>query len=258
MPTGSEVWRLCGWGFGTRYIWDYLLKYLKLVNLESIWVYNKKCGSFPLFWVVLNNYWVLEQKWELYLLDLISPLCPPRSGVPILGGLLEIFVLPSLPFSHRSDSLVQFSHSVMFNSLRPHGLQYARPPCPSPTPGACSNSCPSSRWCHPTISSPVVLFSSCLQSFPESVSFPMSQFFTSGGPPLYLEGDSWIIRKAEHWRIDVFKLWCWRRLLRVPWNARRSNHSILKEINTGRTDCWCWSSNTLVTWCEELTHWKRP
>ena len=86
----------------------------------------------------------------------------------------------------------------------------------------------------------------------------MSQFFTSGGPPLYLEGDSWIIRKAEHWRIDIFKLWCWRRLLRVPWNARRSNHSILKEINIGRTDCWCWSSNTLVTWCEELTHLKRP
>ena len=56
-----------------------------------------------------------------------------------------------------------------------------RPPCPSPTPGACSNSCPSSRWCHPTISSSVVPFSSCLQSFPASWSFPMSQFFASGG-----------------------------------------------------------------------------
>ena len=68
----------------------------------------------------------------------------------------------------------------MSDSLRPHGLQHARLPCPSPTPGACSSSCPSSQWCHPTVSSSVVLFSSCLQSFPASGSFPMSQFFTLG------------------------------------------------------------------------------
>ena len=65
-------------------------------------------------------------------------------------------------------------------TLWPHGLQHASLPCPSPTPGACSNSCPLSWWCHPTISSSVVPFSSCLQSFPASGSFPMSQFFTSG------------------------------------------------------------------------------
>ena len=76
---------------------------------------------------------------------------------------------------------VQFSHSVMSDSLQPHGLQHARPPCPLPTPGIYSNSCPSSRWCHPTISSSVVLFSSCPQSVPASGSFPMSQFFPSGG-----------------------------------------------------------------------------
>ena len=76
---------------------------------------------------------------------------------------------------------VQFSHSVVSNSLWPHGLQHTRPPCPSPTPGACSNSCPFSRWCHPTISSSVVPFSFCFQSFPASGSFPMSQFFASGG-----------------------------------------------------------------------------
>ena len=76
---------------------------------------------------------------------------------------------------------VQFSCSVMFDSLQPHGLQHARPPCPSPTPRACSNSSLSSQWCHPTISSSVIPFSSCLQSFPVSGSFPMSQFFTSGG-----------------------------------------------------------------------------
>ena len=76
---------------------------------------------------------------------------------------------------------VQSSRSVVFNSLRPHGLQHARPPCPSPTPRACSNSCPSSRWCHPTISSSGILFSSCLQFFPAPESFPMSQSFASGG-----------------------------------------------------------------------------
>ena len=69
----------------------------------------------------------------------------------------------------------------MSNSLWPHGLQHARLPCPSPTPEACSNSCSSSQWCHPTISSSVVPFSSCPQSFPASGSFPMSQFFASGG-----------------------------------------------------------------------------
>ena len=76
---------------------------------------------------------------------------------------------------------VQFSHSVVSNSLRPHGLQHARLPCPSPTPGACSISCPSSRWCHPTISSSVITFSSCLQSFPASRCFLRSQFFASDG-----------------------------------------------------------------------------
>ena len=76
---------------------------------------------------------------------------------------------------------VQFSCSVVSNSLWPHGLQHARPPCPSPTPGTCSNSRPSSWWCHATISSSVIPFYSHLQSFPASGSFPMSQFFKSGG-----------------------------------------------------------------------------
>ena len=76
---------------------------------------------------------------------------------------------------------VQFSCSVMSDSLRLHGLQHARPTCPSPTPGVYPNSCPLSWWCHPTISSSVVPFSSCLQSFLASESFPMSQLFALGG-----------------------------------------------------------------------------
>ena len=78
-------------------------------------------------------------------------------------------------------SSVQFSRSVVSVSLWLHELQHARPPCPSPAPGACSNSCPSSQWCHPAISSSTVPFSSCLQYFPASGSFPMSQFFASEG-----------------------------------------------------------------------------
>ena len=80
-----------------------------------------------------------------------------------------------------NQSVSQFSHSLMSDSLRPHGLQHSRPPCPSPTPGVYSNSCPLSWWCHPTISFSVIPFSSCLQSFPASGSFPMSWFLTSGG-----------------------------------------------------------------------------
>ena len=88
---------------------------------------------------------------------------------------------------------LQFSHSVMSNSLRPHGLQYTRLPWPSPTPGACSNSCSSRCWCHPTISSPVVSFSSHLQSFPASGSFPMSRFFTSGGQSIGISASTSVL-----------------------------------------------------------------
>ena len=78
--------------------------------------------------------------------------------------------------------------------------------------------------------------------------------------PVVMYGcESWTIKKAECWRIDAFELLCWRRLLRVPWTARRSNQSILKEINIHwKFWCWSWGSNTLATWCKELTHWKRP
>ena len=81
--------------------------------------------------------------------------------------------------------------------------------------------------------------------------------------PVVMYGcEGWTIKKVERWRIDAFELWCWRTLLRVPWTARRSNQSILKEISpeflNWKDWCWSWNSNTLATWCEELTHWKRP
>ena len=110
-----------------------------------------------------------------YLLNLNKPNASrPVSFVQLLDTLEGV--------SHFFLDLSQFSLSVVSNSLQPHGLQHTWLPCPSPTPEACSSSCLSSRWCHPTISSSVVPFSSQLQSFPASGSFLMSQFFASGGP----------------------------------------------------------------------------
>ena len=95
---------------------------------------------------------------------------------------------------------VQSSRSVVSDSLLPCGLQHSRPPCPPPTPGACLNSCPSSRWCHPTISSSAVLFSSCLQSFPASGSFPVSQFFTSGGQSIGVSASASVLSmNIQNW-----------------------------------------------------------
>ena len=118
-------------------------------------------------------------------------------------------------------SSVQFSQSVVSDSLRPHESQHARPPCPSPTPGVHSDSCPSSRWCHPAISYSVVPFSSCPQSLPASGSFPMSQLFSWGGQSTgvsvlasflpkntqdwSLEWTGWISLQSKIWWVIGFK-----------------------------------------------------
>ena len=94
---------------------------------------------------------------------------------------------------HFSRCSVQFSRSVVSNSLPPHGLQYTRLPCPSPIPWPYSNSCPLSWWCHPTISSSVIPFSSYLQSFSASRSFQMSQFFASGGQSIGVSASASIL-----------------------------------------------------------------
>ena len=94
---------------------------------------------------------------------------------------LAITILFFVSMNLTTFSSVQFNRLVVSDSFQPHGLQHPRPPCPSPTPGVHSNSCPLSRGCHPTISSFVMPFSSCLQCFPASGSFPVSQLFSSGG-----------------------------------------------------------------------------
>ena len=97
-------------------------------------------------------------------------------------------------------SSVQFSHSVVSNSLRPHESQHARPPCPSPAPGVHSDSRPSSPWCHPAISSSVVPFSSCPQSLPVLGSFPMSQLFAGGGQSTGASAiASFLPKKSQGW-----------------------------------------------------------
>ena len=98
--------------------------------------------------------------------------------------LIHYIIFPNLSvfnYLHKFSSVQFSSVTQLCPTLQPCGLQHARPPCPLPTPGVYSSSCPLSQWCHPTISSSVVPFSSCLQSFPTSESFQMSQFFTSGG-----------------------------------------------------------------------------
>ena len=103
--------------------------------------------------------------------------------------------ISSLPFS-----TVQYSRSVVFNSLWPHELQHARPPSPSPTPGVHSNSCPSSQWCHPVISPSVTPFSSCPQSVPASESFPMSQLFAWGGQSTGVSALASVLpKKSQSW-----------------------------------------------------------
>ena len=99
-----------------------------------------------------------------------------------------------------SQHSVQFSRSVVFDSLWPHESQHAKSPCPSQTPGVYSNSCPSSQWCHPAISSSVIPFSSCPQSLPASGSFPMSQLFTWGGQSIGVSASTSVLpMKTQDW-----------------------------------------------------------
>ena len=137
----------------------------------------------------------LFRKASLFLEQIISRLC--SLWARIFGSFQYILlllnfqiieaaqILSQFPPAHlapmKGKYQYQFRHSVMSDSLQPHELKLTRPPCPSPTPRVYPNSCPLSRWCHLTISSSVVCFSSCLQSFPTSGSFQMSQLFASGG-----------------------------------------------------------------------------
>ena len=122
----------------------------------------------------------------------------------------------------------------MSDCLQPHGLQHARLPYPSPTPRPCSNSCPSSQWCHPTISSSVVPFSSHLQSFPASGSFQMSQFFTSGGQSTGVSASASVLPMNEYsglisFRMDWLDLFAIQGTLKILLQHHSSKPSVLQH-----------------------------
>ena len=143
----------------------------------------------------------------------------------VLHPKIVAFKVPIIP-----ESAVQFSLTIVSDYLPPHEPQHARPLCPSPTLGVHLNPCPLSRWCHPTISSSVVPFSSCLQSFPVSRSFQMSQFFTSGGPE-YWSFSFNISPSNEHSELISFRM-DWLDLLAVQGtlNSLLQYHSTKKSI----------------------------
>ena len=119
--------------------------------------------------------------------NLLNPGIEPRSTA------LQVDSWPSEPSMKLLTLVRQFSHSIMSDSLWPHGLQHTRLLYPSSTPGACSNLCPLSQWCHPTISSSAAPFSFCPQSLPASEPFPMSQFFTSCGQSIGLSSSASVL-----------------------------------------------------------------
>ena len=138
---------------------------------------------------------------------------------------------------------------VISNSLWPHGLQHSRPPCPSPTPGVHSNSCSLSQWCHPTITSSVVPFFSCLQSFPASGSFPMSQFFASGDQSIRVSASASVLpMNIEGW--FPLGLTGLISLLSKGLSRAFSNSTVQKHQFFG-TQTSLWSNSHIRTWLLE-------
>ena len=145
--------------------------------------------------------------------------------------------------------MLHFSRPVMSRSLTLHGLQHARLPCPSPTTGACSNSCPSSRWCHPTISSSVVPFSSCLQSFPESGFFPISQFFASCGQSIGVSASASVLPINTQ---DWFPLgWTGRISLSSKGLSRVFSNTTVQKHQFFGAQLSLWSNSHIHTWLLE-------
>ena len=155
----------------------------------------------------------------------------------------------------KSFSSIQFSHSVVSDSLRPHELQHARPPCPSQTPGVYSNSCPSSRWCHPAISSSVVPFSSCPQSLPASGSFPTSQLFAWCGQSIGVSAPASVLpMNTQDWFSLEWTGWISlqsKRLSRVFSNTTVQKHQVfcaqLSSQSNSHIHTWPLEKNIALT-----------
>ena len=151
----------------------------------------------------------------------------------------DFWFVVAIRFIHNSLYWNISSDAQSYPSLWPHGLQHAGLPHPSPTPRVCSNSCPSSGWCHPTISSSVITFSSCLQSFPESGSFLMSQFFASGDPSIRASN--------EYSGLIFFRIIGLISLLSKGFSRVFSSTTVWKHQFFG-TQPSLWSSSHICTW----------
>ena len=175
-------------------------------------LYQNNCTVNPISLANLCSMVLLEKGfskalWHYYLPPLAFSIFFTNSIIPT-STLDNTYCLLSNTQNYSVYQILQFSCSVVSNCLQPHELQHARLPCPSPTPRACWNSCPSSQWCHPTISSSAVPFFSCLQSFPASGSFPMNHFFASGGQSIRVSASASVLPMNTQ---DWFPLgWtCW-------------------------------------------------
>ena len=158
-------------------------------------------------------------------------------------------LFPKVPHDWSNFSSVQFSRSVMSDSLQPHESQHARPPCPSPTPGVHPNPCPTSWWCHPTISSSVVPFSSCPQSFPPSGSFQMSQLFASGGQSIRVSASaSFLPMNTQDW--SPLGWTGWISLQSKGLSRVFSNTTVQKHQFFNAQSC-LWSNSHIYTWLLE-------
>ena len=144
---------------------------------------------------------------------------------------------------------IQFSFSVMSDSLRPHEPQHPRPPCPSPTPGIYPNSCLLSRWCHPTISPSVIPFSSCLQSFPTSESFQTSQFFASGGQSIGVSASATVLPvNTQDWSPLGWTGWI---SLQSKWLSRVFSNTTVQKHQFFGAQPSSQSNSHIHTWPQE-------
>ena len=168
--------------------------------------------------------------------------------IMLKGSLFQEHSVGSI-FKSQSSPPYQFSRSVVSDSLQHHGLQHTRPPCPSATPGACSDSCPLSWWWHPTISSSLIPFSSCPQSFPASGSFPMSQFFASVSQNIGVSASASVLPvNIQDWFPLGWTGWIslqTKGLSRVFSNTTAQKHQFFNAQPS------LWSSPYIHTWLQE-------
>ena len=159
--------------------------------------------------MVLFPFIIIEFAWSLSLFKNTCPFCLTNICSSKTMHIPQILRTLLIPHSrHLLFQSVQFSNSVVSDSLGPHESQHARPPCPSPTPRVLSDSHPSSQWCHPAISSSVISFSSCPQSLPASESFPMSQLFAWGGQSTGVSASaSFLPKKSQGWSPSEWTGW---------------------------------------------------